>query len=289
MARKLIHQSKKEHSSPFSAGATALQAALDDIVLDSLRPTFLVLIVLLLVLGIGYVQAPPAVAGPSVAVTVVVIATLSILSVLLHREKIAPRYANAVGTAAGLLLAAQRLIFIALSADPMPTANLILTVVGAGFILLSTRLFIGLTAVILLAWGGIAFAALAQTTSSSAWMEYGFALVSAVALSCVLHFVRLRSLRRQTRLRFENEARRLELERRALQLETLIDTGGSITAILDLNTLLAQVVDLVQVRFGYDYVGIFRVDETGEALVACAGTGAAGPEYGTVCIKKWWI
>ena len=128
------------------------------------------------------------------------------------------------------------------------------------------------TAITLLAWGLIALG----SPPSPEWGEYGFSLVSATALSVIIHYTRLRSLRRQESLRFENESRNVELECRALQLETLIATGSNITSILDLNTLLAEVVDLVQARFGYYYVGIFRVDEAGEAMISCAGTGEAG-------------
>lgn len=249
-----------------------MQAALDGIMLDSLRPTIPVLIVLLIILAAGYMRTPRPIAVPTTAATALTLLVLCVIGVLLYRGKIALRHANTVGAVIALLVIAQRLLFIALAADPMPTANLILTLVGAGFILLSTRWLLSVVVVTLMAWAFIAW----RAPPSPAWGEYGFALVSATALSLIMHFARLRSLRRQEGLRFQNESRHVELARRALQLETLIATGSNITAILDLNTLLAQVVDLVQARFGYYYVGIFLLDKTGEYMVARAGTGEAG-------------
>ena len=270
--RKPEHRITEGQSPAPYIDEAALRAALDSILLDSLRPTIPVLIVLLIILAVGYLQAPYSIAVPTVIVTSLVTLVLCVSGVFLYRGKIALRHANAVGAVLAFLVIAQRLLFIALSEDPMPTANLILTLVGAGFLLLSTRWFLGVAAVTLAAWGLIAW----RAPPSPAWGEYGFALVSATALSIIMHFTRLRSLRRQEGLRFQNESRHVELARRALQLETLIATGSNITAILDLNTLLAQVVDLVQARFGYYYVGIFLLDKTGEYLVSRAGTGEAG-------------
>lgn len=264
-----------EAQPPWSGvGKGELRAALDTLMLDSLRPTLPVLIVLLIILAIGYAQNPPEIAIPTTILTVTVIVLLCGVAVLVYRHKIPSRLANPVGAVVALLLSAQRLLFIALIADPMPTGNLILTLVGTGFLLLSTPLLIVVLTVTLAVWLAIAL----QAPPSLAWREYGFVLVSATALSLIMHFTRRQSLHRQEGLRFQNETRHAELERRAVQLETLIATGRSITAILDLNLLLSQVVDLIRERFGYDYVGVFRLDEAGESMVACAGTGDAGRE-----------
>jgi signal transduction histidine kinase len=67
-----------------------------------------------------------------------------------------------------------------------------------------------------------------------------------------------------------------ELHYRALQLETSIAVGQRIISILDLDTLLNQVAELIQERYGYYYVGISLMSEDGEQLVARAGTGDVG-------------
>ncbi|MBN1875478.1 MAG: GAF domain-containing protein [Anaerolineae bacterium] len=67
-----------------------------------------------------------------------------------------------------------------------------------------------------------------------------------------------------------------ELNHRTLQLETSIAVGQSITSILDLNTLLAHVVELIRSQYGYYYVGIFLLDKRTNRLIARAGTGEVG-------------
>ncbi len=67
-----------------------------------------------------------------------------------------------------------------------------------------------------------------------------------------------------------------ELHRRAMQLETNLAVGQRVTSILDLDTLLNEVVELIKKRYGYYYVGVFLKDETGNYVNVRAGTGQAG-------------
>lgn len=67
-----------------------------------------------------------------------------------------------------------------------------------------------------------------------------------------------------------------ELHHRYLQLETSIAVGQRATSILDLDTLLNQVVELIREQFGYYYVGVFLLNESGAYIKARAGTGEAG-------------
>ena len=67
-----------------------------------------------------------------------------------------------------------------------------------------------------------------------------------------------------------------ETQRRAVQLETIGQVSRRISAILDLDRLLAEVVNLIKAQFGYYHVRIFFVEpETGE-VVFRAGAGEAG-------------
>ncbi|MGB3903932.1 MAG: GAF domain-containing protein [Anaerolineae bacterium] len=68
-----------------------------------------------------------------------------------------------------------------------------------------------------------------------------------------------------------------ERERRRIrQTETITEVGRTIAAILDLDTLLSQVVELIADRFGYYFVHVFEVDSDAERAVFKAGTGLAG-------------
>jgi signal transduction histidine kinase len=67
------------------------------------------------------------------------------------------------------------------------------------------------------------------------------------------------------------------MRRRALQLETGAQVGRQVTCILDLDTLLKEVVSLVQTRFGYYFVGIWLWDEGRDSLTLQAASRGNGP------------
>ncbi len=71
------------------------------------------------------------------------------------------------------------------------------------------------------------------------------------------------------------------LEKRALQLQTSSQVSGQAASILELKTLLSKVVKLIQVRFGYYFVGIWLPDERGEAILLRAGACQSGDDLAT--------
>jgi signal transduction histidine kinase len=97
---------------------------------------------------------------------------------------------------------------------------------------------------------------------------------------------------RQSRLQLEQYARTLEqrvsertaelerantaLSRRAVQLEASSQVGQQITSVLNLDQLLMLVVDLIQDRFGYYFVGVWLLADAQDFVVLRAGTGQAG-------------
>jgi len=58
----------------------------------------------------------------------------------------------------------------------------------------------------------------------------------------------------------ELNAANTALSQRAVQLETSAQVSHQITSLLDLDNLLPQVVDLIQSRFGYYFIGVWLVD-----------------------------
>lgn len=64
--------------------------------------------------------------------------------------------------------------------------------------------------------------------------------------------------------------------KRALQLETVREVSQKIVSILNLDELLAQVVELIQQRFGYYHVQVFLNNPDNQWTVFRAGTGRAG-------------
>ncbi|MBN2393855.1 MAG: GAF domain-containing sensor histidine kinase [Anaerolineae bacterium] len=243
-----------QHSKPVDATTTLpgiskaeLRAALDEVLLDSLRPTMVVLTVLLLVLIYGYAQQPQAIAVPTMVVTAMALVVIFVCGILLYLRKVPARYANPLGAIIAALVLLQRLVFIALLRDPAPTANIILTFVGAGFLILSTPWLAGVIGSALAAWVWIAL----RSPATPGWGENGFLLVSATALTAIIHLTRLNSLRRQELLRFQNESRNQELEQHAAELETFYQTERSrrllTETLYEVSRALSQTLNLQEV------------------------------------------
>lgn len=81
----------------------------------------------------------------------------------------------------------------------------------------------------------------------------------------------------------EQTARALETQRlvaetrhRAAQLRTATEIAQITSSILSLEALVDQSVNLLRDRFGYYYVGLFLVEDTGRWAALRAGTGEAG-------------
>ena len=70
--------------------------------------------------------------------------------------------------------------------------------------------------------------------------------------------------------------RTADLERRSTYLQASAEVGRAASSILDTDTLVKQVVELIRERFGLYYVGLFLTDPAGEWAVLRAGTGEAG-------------
>ncbi len=67
-----------------------------------------------------------------------------------------------------------------------------------------------------------------------------------------------------------------DVQRRVSQLRTAAEISRAISRITDPDTLLQQVADLIQQRFGLYYVGIFMIEPSHRYAVLQAGTGEAG-------------
>jgi signal transduction histidine kinase/predicted ATPase len=91
-------------------------------------------------------------------------------------------------------------------------------------------------------------------------------------LETLTHTLESRVASRTAELQEVNET----LARRALQLETSRQLAQQVTSILELDELLARVVELIQTRFNYYFVSIWLLDEEQETAVLRAGTGEAG-------------
>jgi len=71
-------------------------------------------------------------------------------------------------------------------------------------------------------------------------------------------------------------SRTADLRRRAAQLETAAQVGQVASASLELNTLMADTVNLIRDKFSYYHASIFLLDEAGEYAVVRESTGDVG-------------
>lgn len=258
----------------------ALRQALNADLRDSLPTIALIFGVLYTIFAVSHVLVLP----DDVAVTMAsVAATTAIFNYALmwtlRRRRLPPRWAHPVAAADTFIALANILLHLYLTADPLQTTNVTLLIIGVGFIVFSTTWWIVIVGTAVLGWGAL----VAQLGPDPTWQHFGFAVLSAVAASLLVHLVRRRTYVRIERLRIRQAQQQTTLEqtlrtaeRAQRALETTVDVAQHITAILDLETLLNRVAGLIQEHYGYYFVGVFLLDKTGKYVVARAGTGEAG-------------
>lgn len=72
------------------------------------------------------------------------------------------------------------------------------------------------------------------------------------------------------------------MTKRTIQLQTAAEVSNAASSILDINTLLPTVAELIRNHFDYYYVGIFLVDESRSWAILRAATGEMGKKMITV-------
>jgi PAS domain S-box-containing protein len=80
----------------------------------------------------------------------------------------------------------------------------------------------------------------------------------------------------QAAIAVENARLLEETQRRAVQLETIGQVSRHISAILDLDRLLTEVVNVIKEQFGYYHVHIFSAEPESDEVVFQAGSGETG-------------
>jgi signal transduction histidine kinase len=232
---------------------------------------------------------PPSKGGPFLCLVagLTALAMLGMYAVL-QRHLLSPKWTYPLlgGIAALVLLNSLLPLFLGLRLEY--TLPLLLALTVSGYYLLLPGLLLAFSALAIIGWL-LAFLLSAHTYGWPISMAFtGEFYETMLLISALLAFViqrdRIHTYRQLEGLRLQNLQRKAELQRvlRATDeaqrsLATSIAVGQRIVSILDLDTLLAEVTNLIQERYRCDFVGIFLVDENdGKYLVARAGAGEAG-------------
>lgn len=188
-----------------------LRQAFNFIVREALSPAALWLGILYLVFTVSHLLVLPApIATPMSLAAAITAILFFIIKYFIGRTPLSENRVHPVGAAMFLLVLLNSLLHLLLSAEAIQTTNLILLVIGAGFLFLSTRWLAGSLIVTFSGW--LAVALTVKSESAAEWTHLGFALFTASVVAMLIQFARQRTMKRLEGLRFQNEHRKIELE-----------------------------------------------------------------------------
>lgn len=187
-----------------------LRQAFSVIVREALSPAALGLGVLYTIFALSHLFVlSKAIAVPMSLAAAATAIVFFVIKFFLNRKLLPEQWAHPVGAIMFLLVLINSLLHLLMTAEPMQSTNLVLLVIGAGFLFLSTR---WLAASLIVTFGGWLAVARFFTSGAAEWTHFGFALFTASIVAMLIQFARQRTLRRLEGLRFQNERRKAELE-----------------------------------------------------------------------------
>ena len=172
-------------------------------------------------------------------------------------------WAQPIGVGIAALAIIGVFVHLNISVEPRQTSILTFLLIGISVFLLSVR-WLGLVLSGTLA--GWLFVVHNWSVSPSL-IYNGILLILSVGISVVVFYVRRQSVAQYELLRWEDGQRRAQLQRRALQMETSMSLGQHITAILDLDSLLQTVAELMKAQYDLYYVSIYLLDLQSEGVL----------------------
>jgi two-component system, cell cycle sensor histidine kinase and response regulator CckA len=224
-----------------SPASDQLARALDGAVYASLRPVLVSLAVLFCLFAIAHPLVLPA----GAAMPMMVLAGSSsviflVLYGLLHAGRLPGERPSIYAVMVAAVVLTNSLAHLHLVGDPRDTTNLLLFMVGAGFLLLSTPWLLACLTVTIAGWVVVANA----HPPFEPWGRFLFAMVSAAVMSLLVHIVRLRTV--------------LGFEQLRAQLERLV-TERTRTLASERNLLRTLVDNLPDGVFVKDTAGRYRL------------------------------
>lgn len=248
-----------------------VDAALNQIMFDCLPQTALILSILYCTIAWTHSLLPPSVGRPLMVVALFTSLFFFSVWVMLSQMKIPISYAQWIDMGLAGAVLVNTFLHMGLTQDPMPSMFLIFILLGAGYFFLSTQALVSVVVLTIAGWFTIAITSVGQ---NSAWIYYAFLMVASVGFTFLVHNTRRRTIEQLERIRCLDAEKTAKVQRRALQLQTLVSTVKRLHATLDIDALLQYLVETIQSSFGYAYVGVFLMNENATTLVECARMGS---------------
>jgi len=132
-----------------------------------------------------------------------------------YRRTVPTGYAHWIAAGIGFLVYMNTAVHLWLGRDALQITSLMLLLMGAGFLLLSTSWFTALS-VLIAATSAIGIATLAQPTAQ---LHYAVALLATTLVAVLVHRERRHTIQRLERLRLQREHQRVELQATLQKLE----------------------------------------------------------------------
>ena len=224
-------------------------------------------------LAVAYaIFLPPAIIPNVVPLVAGTAVLLLALYGLVRAWKLPAPWAQPIGVAIATISILNVFIHLNISIEPRQTSIITFLLIGISVFLLSTR-WLGLILIgTLVGW----LLVVRDWPVTPSLIYNGILLILSVGIALIVFYVRRQSVIRYEILRWEDSLRRAQLQQRARQMETSMSLGQHITAILDLDSLLQTVAELMRAQYGLYYVGIYLLDQESEGfLVRRVGIGGS--------------
>lgn len=256
-----------------NAKTTPLSPAMNAVAQASLAPVTLGFALFHFFLALAYaIFLPRAMISTIVPLVAGTAVLLLFFYAIIRIWQIPIEWAQPVGVIIAAISLLSVFVHLHISMEPRQTSIITFLLIGISLFLLSMR-WLGIVLVSTL----IGWLLVVQAWPVTPSLVYnGLLLMLTIGISLVVFYVRRQSVAQYELLRWEDGQRRAQLQRRALQMETSMSLGQHITAILDLDTLLQTVAELIKAQYDLYYVGVYLLDPAREGyLVRRVGIGGA--------------
>ncbi len=266
----------------FQVPAQEVQTALDQVAGDTLRPTLIGLGILYSVLALSHLFAGTL--APALIPIMTLLAAFSAaamfgLRYFLDQREIPVHWYPNFSALMAALVWLNSIVHLFLSREPQQTTNLLLFLVGIGFLFLSHRWLIFFIVLTVISWLGAVWA-----NPSPLWTHFGFALFSAGLLSYIVHEARLRTVCRleglrlwEVRQKANLAASLVENERSRQTLTTLMESVQTLGGTLDLDQALGMALDQLSRLVPYDGAAVLLI-ENSQLVIRAWRAPTAGAE-----------